>query len=261
MSTWTRVTRKDPCPVCGKPDWCCVGTLFACCMRVVSDKPAKNGGYLHPLGTKGPAPPSQRHELPSINASKLMAEWACCSTLEYLSNHLSLEMWTLQAFGVAWSSKHKAWAFPMSDGYGNYIGIRLRDDSGHKWAVKGSRQGIFLPRAAARETVWITEGPTDAAAGLQIGLYTIGRPSCRGSVEDIKTAIRRSDCRRAVIVTDNDSPGYTGALDLADRLHVPSVIIAPPAKDLRAYVTAGGDSATLEVLLTGQLWKQPRNHG
>lgn len=48
---WVRVTRKSPCPQCGKPDWCMLtadGTR-ALCMREPSDKPTKNNGWLHIL--------------------------------------------------------------------------------------------------------------------------------------------------------------------------------------------------------------------
>src|SRR5262245_21246221 len=48
---WPRVTRRNPCPICGKPDWC----EFApegrrvLCMRVESRWPTKNGGWMHNL--------------------------------------------------------------------------------------------------------------------------------------------------------------------------------------------------------------------
>lgn len=48
---WKRVTRKHPCPCCGKPDWCSVTAdgSRAVCMRKESDKPTKNHGWLHIL--------------------------------------------------------------------------------------------------------------------------------------------------------------------------------------------------------------------
>ncbi len=44
-----RVSRKRPCPVCGRTDWCSVrADESACiCMRRPSDRPTRNGGFLH----------------------------------------------------------------------------------------------------------------------------------------------------------------------------------------------------------------------
>lgn len=50
-----RVTKKNPCKICGKPDFCGFAVndehqpVFAICMRVASLKQAKNGGYIHIL--------------------------------------------------------------------------------------------------------------------------------------------------------------------------------------------------------------------
>ena len=52
-SAWRRVTRRDPCSICGRGDWCTrtEDGAIACCMRVEdgSFKVARNGGYLHRL--------------------------------------------------------------------------------------------------------------------------------------------------------------------------------------------------------------------
>ena len=44
-----RVNGHRLCPVCGKPDWCAFNSTIAICMRVESNKPIKNGGWLHKL--------------------------------------------------------------------------------------------------------------------------------------------------------------------------------------------------------------------
>ncbi len=53
MGNWRRVTRRHPCPICGRTGWCAVtdnGELCLC-MRAESDWPAKDGmgGHFHRL--------------------------------------------------------------------------------------------------------------------------------------------------------------------------------------------------------------------
>lgn len=59
-----RVTRRYPCPICGRPDWCGLGHDFAVCMRIESDIPTANGGWLHRLGDRRPAMPVLPEEIP-----------------------------------------------------------------------------------------------------------------------------------------------------------------------------------------------------
>lgn len=50
-SKWLRVSGRNQCPVCGKPDWCLIsqdGTA-AICPRIRSDKQAGDAGWLHRL--------------------------------------------------------------------------------------------------------------------------------------------------------------------------------------------------------------------
>ena len=54
-----RVTRQNPCPICGKPDWCAYNSRVAICMRVQSPIATNNGGWLHKLTDKVSLPPSQ----------------------------------------------------------------------------------------------------------------------------------------------------------------------------------------------------------
>jgi ATP-dependent exoDNAse (exonuclease V) alpha subunit len=46
-----RVRRKDPCPICNRPNWCSVSAdrAIAICMRVPSEYETKNGGFVHVL--------------------------------------------------------------------------------------------------------------------------------------------------------------------------------------------------------------------
>ncbi len=46
--SFLRHTRAHPCPICGKPDWCrSFDDGYVECMRVESNRPTRNQGYLH----------------------------------------------------------------------------------------------------------------------------------------------------------------------------------------------------------------------
>ena len=79
-TSWLRVRRNRPCPVCGRPDWCLVaidGTA-AICPRTMNNHPIKSGdgelvGYLHHKlgGSHIPAPerkpdPTPTHNMPML---------------------------------------------------------------------------------------------------------------------------------------------------------------------------------------------------
>jgi hypothetical protein len=57
---WNRVTRRAPCPICHKHDWCTVSAdaAVACCMRVASSHQLKNGGWFHRLSDVLFGPPA-----------------------------------------------------------------------------------------------------------------------------------------------------------------------------------------------------------
>lgn len=258
-ASWIRVTRADPCPICHKPDWCCVGTQFVNCMRIESSKRCINGGFLHSLGdqTKLRPLPPKADKAPTIDAAAIMRTFPSAPCfIERLATGLGVNMTALLALGCAWAAPHNAYAFPMKAATGETIGIRLRDMNGAKWAVKGSRAGLFYAEGESR-TVLVLEGPTDTAAAMTIGLSAIGRPSCIGGEALVVQLLRRKKAARAVIVSDNDSPGYQGAERLQSTLPVPSVILVPPAKDLRASVKAGLTAQLIESLTSSLIWTQP----
>jgi phage/plasmid primase-like uncharacterized protein len=145
---------------------------------------------------------------------------------------------------------------------GKVIGVRLRAENGQKWAVSGSRQGLFIPdgQSAPDDPVLVCEGPTDTAALLDLGFYAIGRPSCSGG--SLTLAAMLAGCH-VVIVGDRDEPktrpdgsvffpGQDGAERLAEALllaRAQTVRIVYPlnAKDAREWKRAG---ATADVVRT-----------
>ena len=187
--SWIRVTKKEPCPICAKDNWCMVSDEgdSAMCMRVQSSKPLtlKSGelSYIHKIGDKVDKrflPKKKEDPKPTINAKKLMEE-AAKRTIEAdiaeLSKLLGVTDGSLGAIGVAWFSFYQAWGFQMKDGYGNKVGIRLRNDKGEKWAVKGSKQGLFYSDEKPPNQIVVCEGPTDTAAAISCGFFAVGRPS------------------------------------------------------------------------------------
>jgi len=264
---WMRVSRQKPCPVCKRPDWCGVtadGEL-AICMRVESARQSRNGGWLHRLKDAPPRdygpPPVRPAPLPVLSSlGPLMAQWRAATPDADLARHaadLGVTAAALRDLGAAYAPPYRAWAFPMRDGSGKVVGVRLRAEDGRKWAIKGSREGLFYPETTPADHVaWVCEGPTDTAAGLTMGLWVVGRPSCAGAVDHVNALFRRLAIHRAVIVADRDDPkrrpdgsrwrpGSDGAARLGAALRVQYRLIFPGAKDLRAWVQAGatGDLA------------------
>ena len=158
-----------------------------------------------------PSPPRRR---PPINATAIHRDWLASTTpgaVAAFAASLGVSAPSLAAVGAAWAAPYAAWAFPMCDGYGNVVGIRLRKERG-KFAVRGSRQGIFLcAGVSAQRTLFVCEGPTDTAAALDLGLFAAGRPNCCCGGLEMRTYARRHKCDRAVIIADNDKPGLDGA--------------------------------------------------
>ena len=266
--SFKRVTKLNPCPVCKKPDWCRVfADGWVECMRVQSAKPAKSGGWLwqchSPPAASPPLSLRFKSQAATINATKLHRDWLAATTptqLAEFASALGLSVAALEAANAAWAAPHSAWAFPMCDGHGNVVGIRLRRADGFKYAVRGSRQGIFLGKAESGKAesgkvLFVCEGPTDTAAAVELGLFAVGRPNCCCGGADIKIYARRHQCHRVVVVSDNDKPGLDGARKVGAEICLPFAVYVPPAKDLREFVRIGGTRVMIENSLKGTVWQ------
>lgn len=258
-TVWPRVTKQRPCPICGSPDWCIVspdGTAVICprteqgAVRHVPDS-----GWLHKLdgAIELPAlPPPERK--PVINTPSLATEY--CRALGKHAGELSkklgvteLSLWRL---GIGWSAKHRAYTFPMRNAMDKVIGIRLRHLDGRKRAVRGSKTGLFIPNnLSGGGWLLICEGPTDAAAMLDQGFDTIGRPSCNAGILFCCQYLAISRRIRVCVVADADKPGLDGARRLREALTQRGrrvVVIQPPAgvKDAREWAKRGDIRAEVE---------------
>lgn len=263
MKDWIQVSRQTPCPICHKPDWCLIGKVKVLCNRVPSNHAQPGGGWLHDLDSRPPVPvfrTQARRDPRPIDVPRLILSWAAktpVDALQGLAKRLGVSEAALAALNAVWAECYSSWAFPMRDGFGNMVGIRLRSSTGRKFAVTGSKQGIFLPVTDRQSVVYICEGPTDTAAALTLGLFAIGRPSCNGGLLEIRAACRQMQIYRAVIVADHDDPGQKGARILGQKLGLRHVIWTPPAKDIRDWLNLGGTRLAVEDDLKDLVWQKP----
>lgn len=295
MNSWHNVSRKEPCPICGKPDWCTVSDdgMMCVCRRIESQHMAKSGmGWIHVLVDRPkreyvPRMPV-RPVRPSIDARAIMdgfrrefdapaAGRDIFDSFIEIAKDLNLRAADIDRLEVGRSAFHRAWAFPMLDGSGACVGIRLRAyGSSKKWSVTGSRDGLFYdpalePREAVesglkgRELV-VVEGATDCIAGYAIGLPCVGRSSCGTGKDHLRDLCARLKVNRVTIVTDNDSykrrpsgmpwrPGIEGARRLAEQLGRCYRIVTPPKKDLREWLYAGLTADKFWSVAGLQPWK------
>jgi hypothetical protein len=281
-----RVSRKRPCPVCGKPHWCLLDPdgRFAICPRTPSPRRAGEAGYVHYLTNVYTRQPRYRAKAtarqPAVkpkmgdanqepSPQPVPAEFwkrlvkQCQSqlteaALESLANSLGLSAKSLRSLDIGWSAKQRAWTFPMRDSCLQVVGIRLRRADGSKFCVKGNKEGLFAPDNFAQSTdsmLIICEGATDVPALLDCGFRAgIGRPSCLGGVKLIVELCRARRFGELVILADNDPPCQRGAQKLAHELSlfVPRLrIVTPPAKDVREWKTNGANRADVERAVAG----------
>lgn len=204
-------------------------------------------------------PPKDRK--PLWDAPVLISRWQRSTDPSQIASHahdLGVKADALMTLGVCWASEHRAWAFPMHDGQGGIVGIRLRNEEGRKWAVVGSKTGIFLPALEPQDVMVVCEGPTDTAAALSVGFWAVGRPDCNGGIHAIEATCLRFRIEHVVIIADNDAHGrgLKGAYKLAAALTPLCRIWTPPAKDMREMISGGIDKSTIEAAFSSQQWKR-----
>lgn len=269
-----RVSARVRCPCCKKHDWCLIGKDVVICMRVASGRAKSfadgSMGWLHDReGGELPALPPKRVPPPTFDSAKLLKKWAVdygYQSLTYLAKTLGVSPESLERLGCVKAPQHATWAFPMYDGKGYIIGIRLRHENGRKWCEPGSHNGLFIPNWKPDKHIAIVEGPTDCAAALTLGLYAIGRPSCNGGVNLINDFIHEHRIQRATIVADVDgdrvingttvNPGIQGAINLGELLKIPTRCVTLPAKDVREFVTSGGTLAEFNAVSEQNVWSK-----
>lgn len=258
-ASWQRVSRRRPCPVCNRPDWCLFtgdpnNPSAVICARAESRKRAGEAGWLHVLRHDDHRPQRRVIHLPKAQErpifdfaafARLCALAMLPTALNRLADDLGLTPESLRRMGTGWSRRHASWTFPMQDAGGNVRGIRLRLPNGKKLSVRGGQEGLFIPEGLTPGgRLLVAEGPTDTAALLDLGFGAVGRPSCTGGIKLLAELVKQMQVPEVVIVADGDAPGLRGAESLATVLvgYVPAVrLIVPPAgvKDARAWKRSG----------------------
>ena len=252
-SQWIRVTRREPCKICGKPDYCTRSAdgVVSRCMRIESDRPSQTGGWIHRLSeplpqvTLLPKMPGPKRDAPAIAR-------ACCAHIRApakrcaVAEQLGVSVAALEDLGVGIGFDHdgREWAsFPVRGAKGEIVGVIRRYSDGAKKTVAGtSNAGIFCKPYwwLGNGTVYVVEGPSDVAAMIDAGLSVLGRPSNVGGIPVLSAYLRRHAPKRIVVVGENDAkperrgtvqqcprdcagcawcwPGRFGAIVTADRL-------------------------------------------
>lgn len=267
-----KLRSSQRCPVCDHKGWCGVfeDGKSAICMRVISDKPTKNGGWYHDLDK--PLPPRREKETPKRSAPELtiMAKQFESAVnperLESFADKMGLSVASLRRLGIGYCHDSQAWTFPMRAATGPVVGIRLRANDGAKFSIRGGHEGLFIPDLSGEGTLCLPEGPTSTAALLDMGFDAVGRPSCTGAFAIIRDFLH-GNRRDVAIFGDHDSakplpnkgvfyPGQDGANRLATELcgvaRSVRVIVPPRVKDARDWKKSGATKAVVEAIIRAQ---------
>jgi hypothetical protein len=251
------------------------------CPRTPNNHPVgtKSAGFLHRLGqahrlpprTTPRKPPTVPQDAPKADLGALLRGWQAATPAERLDAHaaaLGVQPWTLRALGAAvagryrnadgkWKSPVNTLAFPMRNAAREIVGIRLRAESGFKWAVDGSDNALFIPDMVPSDTcdtLGIAEGPTDTAALLGLSFQIIGRPNCSAYVQGTVDFCRQDRWHIVLFAQEDEAhvrpdktyywPGQEGAAVLAKALlpvaRSVRVIFPLNTKDWRGFVQTGG---------------------
>jgi 5S rRNA maturation endonuclease (ribonuclease M5) len=256
-SRWKRVNGLSKCPICGKPDWCLLAPdrSAAICPRVSegSARHIDGSGYLHILRItdewmKEEFEPRRTRELPEHNEVLAIRarQWITkceASHITELASRLGVTENSLRLLNVGWFSQNAAWIFPMLRTGSRLLGIRTRPRNGKKFAIKGSKNGLFIPNnLPSGGVVYVCEGESDTAALLSCGLYAVGRPSCNSGDRLVRELLEKYN---VVVCADRDGVGRKGAETLAEYLNIHCTgvtMMLPPDKykDMREWFNGEG---------------------
>lgn len=277
-STWIRVSRAEPCPICKRPDYCTRTTdgTAVKCMRVESEilDKGKLGGWIHKMAD--PLPPQ-----PPAKKVEKKPDWTaeCRKMFEHDKAHqkrcevadmLKVSVESLEALkvGIGWDEwngrEFSSW--PSRDNDGRCIGFVRRYADGSKRTNQGGTTGVFyVPTWYTHPgPVFIVEGGSDVAACESANLNAIGRASNTYGAHWIKRMVRQCCPQKLIVVVgerdENPSkrgtvpsctincrgcafcwPGLFGMNKVAEELgrRAVGVLVPPGSKDMRDLLTGG----------------------
>lgn len=226
---WVRVTRSEPCKVCGNGTYCTRTNdgAVAKCMRVESAKPAKGdaGGWIHKLD----GAVMNQQTLPKVERPKPVIDWPTLAMKHYehskagetriaLAEQLGLRIASLEALqvGCGWDFNGAAYSsWPQRDATGKVIGISRRYGTGEKKTMQHSSPGLhYADNWQSHNTpLFIVEGGSDTAALISMGICGVGRPSNLGGVSLLVPMLRKEKRRVIVIGEHDEKPEKRGTVD------------------------------------------------
>ena len=275
------VTRRDPCPVCGKGTWCLHGFGIAICHRIEDGSVktwnmAGGPGHIHDLeatpGYVRPTRPPRKTAKP-----KLPKDWATiakraydaarrpgCTKLDELAEAWGVGRWVLDTMEIGWDGS--TWTVPERDAAGEIIGISRRKPNGKKFMYAGSSRGLYFTAgwANGEGPIQVVEGASDVATMLQLGMAVVGRSAASPGPAELDELAKLLETlphdREIVIIGENDQkpdgrwPGRDGAnhtaRELAKRLGRPVgwCLTQDGAKDFRSWVAAQTENPAMVKL-------------
>lgn len=276
---WLRVTKRERCPICGKPDYCqrSADGMIAVCMRVESAKPAKGslGGWIHRLADTLPVRQEKQEEPPKVEwqSEALRMFKAGRDERTRLAGELGLQTVALEELlvGFGWdeyrNQPFSSW--PERNAEGRVVGIVRRYRDGSKRTMWGSHHGLYFGRqpTVMPGPVFLPEGGSDTAALIGLGVNVIGRPSNTGGVGQLGKILRTAE-KIVVVIGERDRkeieeckcgscmrcwPGLSGALLTAERLmamlnRTVLVRMFPAAKDTREWLKRNTGALAVDAI-------------
>lgn len=281
--SWYTVSRRYPCPICHKPDWCSAtgqndSPDAVVCMREPSDNQRPNGGWLHRLRDTNDWVPDPSNKKASTS-TKQSQPWDTGSNVDkptaktFSSADELLAAWEVRLGKPSALYEYEneqgeliglvaRWDQMTQEGAANGKTIRQasRQTDG-RWAHKAMPNPKPLYRLpslmASKGPIYLVEGEKCVDYLASIGIHATTWPG--GSSAAVKADITPLAGRDLVLLADNDEPGRKAMDILIDRLATLSTHPTirridlpnlPEKGDVVDWIEAHGDAAEPETIAT-----------